>query len=192
MKTMTKLIFTALVALAPLFAQALEPLPIVLPKPLFEGTPENLRVPNLEKPLGKPRPRLFEKTLRQVGEDVVAGAAPRRDHGQQRAREPAGARTQLENAQPIMARFKGGVIALAHNGNLTNAAEIRADLEMQGSIFTSTMDSEVLLHRLARSNHDDPIQRLTDALAGVEGAYSIVVLINQTLLAARRAFMAML
>jgi amidophosphoribosyltransferase len=91
----------------------------------------------------------------------------------------------VENAQPIMARFKGGVIALAHNGNLTNAAEIRADLEEQGSIFTSTMDSEVLLHRLARSHHEDPIQRLKDALEGVEGAYSLVVLINQTLLAAR-------
>lgn len=91
----------------------------------------------------------------------------------------------VENAQPIMARFKGGVIALAHNGNLTNASEIRAELEAQGSIFTSTMDSEVLLHRLARSTHEDPIQRLTDALEGVEGAYSLVVLINQTLLAAR-------
>jgi amidophosphoribosyltransferase len=91
----------------------------------------------------------------------------------------------VENAQPIMARFKGGVIALAHNGNLTNASEIRADLEAQGSIFTSTMDSEVLLHRLARSKHEDPIQRLKDALEGVEGAYSLVVLINQTLLAAR-------
>ena len=91
----------------------------------------------------------------------------------------------VENAQPIMARFKGGVIALAHNGNLTNASEIRADLEAQGSIFTSTMDSEVLLHRLARSHEEDPIRRLTDALEGVEGAYSLVVLINQTLLAAR-------
>lgn len=91
----------------------------------------------------------------------------------------------VENAQPIMARFKGGVIALAHNGNLTNASEIRADLEAQGSIFSSTMDSEVLLHRLARSNHEDPVQRLADALQGVEGAYSLVVLINQVLLAAR-------
>ena len=56
MKSIYKLFFTALVAHAPLLAQALEPLPIVLPKPLFEGTPENIRVPNLEKPLGKPRP----------------------------------------------------------------------------------------------------------------------------------------
>ncbi|MDZ7630381.1 MAG: hypothetical protein U5K74_03195 [Gemmatimonadaceae bacterium] len=53
----------------------------------------------------------------------------------------------MENAQPIMARFKGGVIALAHNGNLTNASEIRAELEAQGSIFTSTMDSEVVAAR---------------------------------------------
>lgn len=91
----------------------------------------------------------------------------------------------IENAQPIMARFRGGVIALAHNGNLTNAAEIRAELEVQGSIFSSTMDSEVLLHRLARSAHDDPAERLADALRDVEGAYSLVVMINQTLLAAR-------
>jgi amidophosphoribosyltransferase len=91
----------------------------------------------------------------------------------------------VENAQPIMARFKGGVIALAHNGNLTNAAELRAELELQGSIFSSTMDSEVLLHRLAKSNADNPIDRLRDALLGVEGAYSLVVLINDTLLAAR-------
>ncbi|MCU0626570.1 MAG: amidophosphoribosyltransferase [Gemmatimonadaceae bacterium] len=91
----------------------------------------------------------------------------------------------IENAQPIMARFRGGSIGLAHNGNLTNAPELRAELEADGAIFSSTMDSEVLLHRLARSHATDPAQRLADALAGVEGAYSLVVTINDTLLVAR-------
>ena len=91
----------------------------------------------------------------------------------------------IENAQPILARFRGGTIALAHNGNLTNAPELRAELESEGAIFTSTMDSEVLLHRLARSHASDPLARLTDALTGVEGAYSLVVVINDTFLVAR-------
>jgi amidophosphoribosyltransferase len=91
----------------------------------------------------------------------------------------------IENAQPVLARFRDGHIALAHNGNLTNATEMRHDLENQGSIFTSTMDSEVLVHRIARSNADTPEGRLADALCDVEGAFSVVVTIGDTLLAAR-------
>jgi amidophosphoribosyltransferase len=91
----------------------------------------------------------------------------------------------IENAQPVVARFKGGSITLAHNGNLTNAAELRRDLENDGSIFTSTNDSEVIVHRLARSRAAAPAQRLADALTGVEGAYSLIVAIGDTLLAAR-------
>jgi amidophosphoribosyltransferase len=91
----------------------------------------------------------------------------------------------IENAQPVVARSRGGYITLAHNGNLINAAEMRADLENQGSIFSSTSDSEVLVHRLARSNAPSPAQRLCDALAGVEGAYSLIVSIGDTMLAAR-------
>ena len=91
----------------------------------------------------------------------------------------------IENAQPMLARFRDGHIAFAHNGNLVNASELRHDLENQGSIFTSTMDSEVLVHRIARSNADSPEGRLADALCDVEGAYSLVVTIGDTLLAAR-------
>ena len=58
----------------------------------------------------------------------------------------------IENAQPMLARFRDGHIGLAHNGNLINATELRHELEDVGSIFTSTMDSEVLVHRLARSS----------------------------------------
>jgi amidophosphoribosyltransferase len=91
----------------------------------------------------------------------------------------------IENAQPILARFRDGHIALAHNGNLVNATELRRELEDVGSIFSSTMDSEVLVHRIARSRRDKPDERLADALEGVEGAYSLLVLIGDTLLAAR-------
>ncbi len=91
----------------------------------------------------------------------------------------------LENAQPALVNFKGGHIALAHNGNLVNATEIRIQLEAAGSIFSSTMDSEVIVHRLARSSATKPEEQLAEALQGLEGAYSLLVLINDTLLAAR-------
>jgi amidophosphoribosyltransferase len=91
----------------------------------------------------------------------------------------------IENAQPVLARSRGGYLALAHNGNLINAAELRAELEAEGSIFASTMDSEVIVHRLAKSGAAAPEQRLADALTGVEGAYSLLVSIGDTLLAAR-------
>ncbi|MHB0949793.1 MAG: amidophosphoribosyltransferase [Gemmatimonadaceae bacterium] len=91
----------------------------------------------------------------------------------------------LENAQPVLARSLTGNVSLAHNGNLTNATELRADLEAQGSIFASTMDSEVIVHRLARSRAATPEARLGEALQGVEGAYSLLVSIGGTMLAAR-------
>ncbi len=91
----------------------------------------------------------------------------------------------IENAQPALVRFKGGHIALAHNGNLTNAPEIRAELEEDGSIFSSTMDSEVVVHRLAKSRAEKPEAKLAEALVGVEGAYSLLVMIGDTLVAAR-------
>ena len=91
----------------------------------------------------------------------------------------------IENAQPVLVRFRDGHIALAHNGNLTNATEMRRELEENGSIFASTMDSEVLVHRIARSTADSPEGKLADALRDVEGAYSLVVNIGNTLLGAR-------
>jgi amidophosphoribosyltransferase len=91
----------------------------------------------------------------------------------------------IENAQPVVARFRDGHIALAHNGNLINATEIRHELEDQGSIFSSTMDSEVLVHRIARSRCPSPEDKLAEALLGVDGAYCVIVSLGDTLLAAR-------
>jgi amidophosphoribosyltransferase len=91
----------------------------------------------------------------------------------------------LENSQPIMARLRGGQICVAHNGNLTNAVELRRDLEEQGAIFSSTMDTEVILHRVARSRATRPEEQVADALQGLEGAYCLLIVINETLIAAR-------
>ena len=91
----------------------------------------------------------------------------------------------IENAQPVLVSSRGGHISLAHNGNITNAGELRVDLEELGSIFSSSMDSEVIVHRLARSPAEAPELRLADALAPVEGAFSLVMALGDTLLAAR-------
>ena len=91
----------------------------------------------------------------------------------------------IENAQPVLARLSDGFIALAHNGNITNAAELRRELEEKGSIFSSTMDSELIVHRMARSRERAPEAKLADALQNIEGAYSAVVLVGDTLLAVR-------
>jgi amidophosphoribosyltransferase len=119
----------------------------------------------------------------KFGPDAIAGLPGPTAIGHTRY-STAGSST-LENAQPALVNFKGGHIALAHNGNLTNATEIREKLESFGSIFSSTMDSEVIVHRLARSASAKPEEQLAEALQGVQGAYSLLVLINDTLLAAR-------
>lgn len=91
----------------------------------------------------------------------------------------------LENAQPILARVRNSHIALAHNGNLTNAVELRRELEDHGAIFASSMDSENIVHRIARASGRSPEARLAMALYGVEGAYCLLVVLEGTVLAAR-------
>jgi amidophosphoribosyltransferase len=89
----------------------------------------------------------------------------------------------LANAQPILAGYREGPLALAHNGNLTNALSLRTDLVAKGSIFQSSSDSEVLIHLIARSEAREPEDQLLDALERVDGAYSLLVTIGRTLYA---------
>ena len=93
--------------------------------------------------------------------------------------------SSIENAQPVLARFRGSHIALAHNGNIVNATEMRAELEEQGAIFSSTMDSEVLVHRIARSTAPRLEDKLLEALTGVDGAFCVLMLIGDTMVVAR-------
>ncbi|MBI4501131.1 MAG: amidophosphoribosyltransferase [Gemmatimonadetes bacterium] len=89
----------------------------------------------------------------------------------------------LQNAQPMVVNYHQGPLALAHNGNLTNAQELREDLVRNGSIFQSTSDSEVLVHLIARSDARSPDDQILDALERVEGAYSLLVTIGSTMYA---------
>src|SRR2546425_1078161 len=89
----------------------------------------------------------------------------------------------LANAQPVLARYREGPLALGHNGNLTNAAQLRTDLVAKGSIFQTSSDSEVLVHLIARSEAREPEDQLMDAFERVEGAYSQVTPVGRTLYA---------
>jgi amidophosphoribosyltransferase len=91
----------------------------------------------------------------------------------------------LENAQPILVRQGRGSLALGHNGNLVNAVELRAELEAQGSIFQSEMDTEVIPHLMARSRGKTLADRVVDALRQVKGAYSLLFLAEDAIVAAR-------
>lgn len=127
------------------------------------------------------------RTMGLVSEGFsAADLAPLKGHvGIGHTRYSTAGSSTIENAQPVLARYRGGHISLAHNGNITNATELRRELEAEGAIFSSTMDSEVLVHRLARSRAERLEDKLREALDGVEGAYCILVIIDDVLLAAR-------
>ena len=93
--------------------------------------------------------------------------------------------SQLVNAQPFMVDCKIGKIAIAHNGNLVNASTLREDMEKKGSIFRSGMDSEVILHLIARSRKKKITDMIIDALRQVKGSYSAVFLLQDGVMAAR-------
>jgi amidophosphoribosyltransferase len=81
--------------------------------------------------------------------------------------------------------YEGGVLAIAHNGNLVNAHAIRKQLEARGALFQSTMDTEVIVHLIAASRQISLRERLAEALSQVKGSYSLVILTQTQLLAAR-------
>ncbi len=89
----------------------------------------------------------------------------------------------LSNAQPLVVDYHDGVLALAHNGNLTNARELREDLVRTGSIFQSSSDSEALIHLMARSDAREVDHQILDALDRAEGAYTLLLTVGRTLYA---------
>ena len=92
---------------------------------------------------------------------------------------------RVENAQPIMVRYFEGDLVIAHNGNLTNALDLRARLVEEGAIFQTSSDSEVIVHLIARSQHDTVDAQVNDALTNLEGAFSLVMSVGDTLYAVR-------
>jgi amidophosphoribosyltransferase len=93
--------------------------------------------------------------------------------------------SHLRNAQPFVVGHAGGGLAVAHNGNLVNAHLIQRDLEERGSLFQSTMDTEVIVHLIAASRLNTLWERLAEALSQVRGSYSLVIMAENCLMAAR-------
>lgn len=93
--------------------------------------------------------------------------------------------SHLINAQPIILHLSKGPIALAHNGNLVNSIELRQELEKQGSKFATTSDSEIILHLIAHSKKDCIEEAIMEAMQYIKGAYSLLILTNDKILAIR-------
>lgn len=91
----------------------------------------------------------------------------------------------LCNTQPLMVNYAGGKIALAHNGNLTNAAEIRHELEQQGTIFQTSIDSEVFVNLIARSRQEKIEDKVVESLKKIKGAYCLTLMTENKLIGAR-------
>lgn len=91
----------------------------------------------------------------------------------------------LVNAQPLLVKYAQGDLALAHNGNLTNAQELRDRLVEEGALFQTTIDSEVVVHLIARSRRQGVDAQIEDALSQLEGAFSLLITVNDVLYAAR-------
>ncbi len=89
------------------------------------------------------------------------------------------------NAQPIVVRYAEGHLGVSHNGNLTNARDLRNRLVREGAIFQTTSDSEVIVHLVARSRHDTVDGQLHDALSRLEGAFSLAITVGDVLYAVR-------
>jgi len=93
--------------------------------------------------------------------------------------------TVLRNVQPLFADLAGGGLAIAHNGNITNAKGLRRELEERGSIFQSTMDTEVIVHLIATGKEAGLVEKLIDALCRLNGAYALVIQTHEALIGAR-------
>jgi len=93
-----------------------------------------------------------------------------------------------KNIQPFLVKHKKSHIAVAHNGNFTNTVKLHAALEEKGSIFQTSMDSEIIVHLLAKAEDKSYKNRVIEVLSQLEGAYSFVLMLNDTLVGARDPF----
>ncbi len=91
----------------------------------------------------------------------------------------------LKNVQPILAKYSLGSIAIAHNGNLVNAAQLRSELEREGAIFQSNSDSEVIVHLIAHANFGTLHDRVLEAVRQISGAFSLVIMAEREIIAVR-------
>ncbi|MBI5098083.1 MAG: amidophosphoribosyltransferase [Nitrospirae bacterium] len=129
---------------------------------------------NIEKSMGLVADIFSEKRLKRLPGDIAIG------HN----RYSTAGSSSLKNVQPIMVNFSLGSLAIAHNGNLVNALELRSELESNGAIFQSTSDSEVIVHLIA-SSRGSLYERLIDAIKAISGAFSLLIMTENELIAIR-------
>jgi amidophosphoribosyltransferase len=96
--------------------------------------------------------------------------------------------SHAKNMQPIVINYFRGALAIAHNGNLTNARTLRDELEAEGAIFQSTTDTEVIVHLIAKSKEETLLQRVIEALTKCKGAYSLLFLTPEAMIAVRDSY----
>lgn len=99
-----------------------------------------------------------------------------------------GSTESIKNIQPFVVHYRLGNLAIAHNGNISNAKILRDELVNEGAIFQTTSDTEVVLHLIARSKLDDQVAQIKEALQKLEGAFSIAILTDDKLFAARDSY----
>jgi amidophosphoribosyltransferase len=116
-------------------------------------------------------------------DNVMAGLPGRTALGHVRYSTAGG--PGLVNAQPLLVRYHQGDLALVHNGNITNAGVLRDTLVKDGALFQTTVDSEVIVHLIAKSRAPSVDEQVIDALTQLTGAYSVMITIGQTMYAAR-------
>jgi amidophosphoribosyltransferase len=129
-----------------------------------------------------------ERYLGLVGENFTSPDLPQRLPGRAaigHVRYSTQGASVMRNVQPLYSDIRGGGIALAHNGNLTNARVLREELVQKGAIFQSTSDSEVVLHLAAQSTKNKLTNRVLHAIKQIEGAFAFVILVNDRIIAAR-------
>ncbi|MDD9940457.1 MAG: amidophosphoribosyltransferase [Myxococcales bacterium] len=130
---------------------------------------------SMHRALGLVRDVFTEEILARLSGDRAIG----------HVRYSTAGETHVKNAQPLAVDYALGSIAVAHNGNFTNYEELREQLESRGSIFQSTNDSEALVHLIAHSQEATPVDRVADALRQVRGAFTLLFLTPNELIAVR-------
>jgi len=138
----------------------------------------NGKKPHLAKGLGLVSDVFDDKVLRTLRGEMAVG----------HVRYSTTGSSNIKNTQPFYVRSKIGDIAIAHNGNLTNTLTLRRELGDKGAIFQTTMDSEIIAHLLAHSPTKDLKEAITWSLSKMEGAYSLVLMLNDILVGARDPF----
>jgi amidophosphoribosyltransferase len=129
----------------------------------------------LEKSMGLIADIFSEKRLRRLPGHMAIG------HN----RYSTAGTSVLKNVQPIVANFALGTLAIAHNGNLVSAVDLRASLEAEGAIFQSSSDSEVIVHLIAHSKGNDFYERVAHAVTHISGSFSLLILREKELIAIR-------